>query len=93
MATYDLNKDNTIRYAKEDKGKPSRIQPYTNKYKQLRNAEIRRNSLLQGRTQELVIQYQLSVLKTYIQYYVIDWKDCIYEYLCVTTINKKEAWT
>ena len=60
MTNHEPHKDNNKR-ANMDEGEPVRPQPY----RQLRNAEIQRNSLLQGRTQ-LVIQCQMVAPKTYI---------------------------
>lgn len=41
-------------------GELARLQAYTKNYKQLRNAEGGRNSLLQGRAHHLIIQYQMA---------------------------------
>jgi hypothetical protein len=54
----EVNKGHTNKYAKVDEGKPKRPQPYTLYYKELRNFKSGRNSILQGRAHQLVIQYQ-----------------------------------
>jgi hypothetical protein len=61
---HELNKDD-IRHAKVDVGEPRRPQPSTYNYRQLRKAESRRNSLLQGRIYQLFIQYQTVSLETH----------------------------
>lgn len=63
-------------------------QPYTKNYRQLRNTESGRNSLPQGKAHQLVMYYQMSALKTYIQVRHIEFMYlgvCIY----VATTNGK----
>lgn len=55
---HELNKENSNRCANMAEGKAVSPQPYTRNYKQLRNAEIGRNCLPQGRTHRLVIECQ-----------------------------------
>jgi hypothetical protein len=56
-----VNKDNNNRYAKVDKGKTMRSQPYAKHCGQLWNAENRENNIPQGRTLQLLIQYKIVV--------------------------------
>ena len=45
-------------------GKPMRLQLYTKKYRQPKNAENRRNSLTQRKAHLLAVQYQIVNSKT-----------------------------
>lgn len=49
---------NNNRYAKVDRRKATSSQYYTN-YRQLRNAENKNKSLLQGRAQQLFLHFQM----------------------------------
>jgi hypothetical protein len=58
LPKQELSKDNNGP-AKVGGEKTTRPQPYTKSYRQLRDAEHRRDSLSQGRTHPLLIQYQM----------------------------------
>lgn len=47
MPKYELSKDNNNIYAKGDRAKITKTQPYTKNYRQLRNASSGRKSLPQ----------------------------------------------
>ena len=49
LPKHDMKKDNNNRLANADGVKPSKPQPYTKNYRQLKNSESRRNSLPKGR--------------------------------------------
>lgn len=59
MLKHDLVHEDNNRHAKVDRRKSMKPQPYTEKYRQLRNAEMGRNSLPQLRKQQLVTPYQI----------------------------------
>ena len=59
MHEYLWNNDDTNRHDNMGRENIRRPQPSTKNYQQLRNAESGKNSLPQGRTQQLVIQYQM----------------------------------
>ena len=64
-AKHGLNRNNNS-HAKVDGESQKMHEPYI-RNSQLRNAETGRNSLPQGKTKYLVVQYQCLVLKAYIQ--------------------------
>lgn len=60
----DLSKScNKSRCAKVDEDNARRPQPYSTNYRQLRDAEMRRNRHPHGRAWHLVIQYQMVSTK------------------------------
>lgn len=56
---HDLVHEDNNGHAKVDRRKSMKAQPYTEKYRLLRNAERGRNSLPQLRKQQLVTRYQI----------------------------------
>lgn len=82
-------------------GKVQMSQPYKENYRLQRNAESRRHSLLQGRVQQLIIQYQMVIPKTmptsnivqikYVVLIEIYMYICICMCVCTATINERRA--
>lgn len=60
---HELSKDNDV-HSQGGWGKTTKSQPHT--AEEVRNVQSRRKSLPQGRAQKMLIQYQWSVVRTYI---------------------------
>jgi hypothetical protein len=81
----ELNNDTNSHAKVGGKNKFAKPQPYTKNNKQFRNAESRRNNLPQGRSYQLIVQYQIVSPENNIHTSNIQTKEAIFRNIHVYT--------